>query len=362
MNKEIGLYIHIPFCERKCIYCDFASFVCENRQAYFDKLIKDIKQVNPATVKSIYLGGGTPSLVEVEYIEEIVTEIKKKFNIIEECEMTIECNPNSADFEKLKKYRELGFNRLSIGVQSLHDDMLRKIGRVHNSSQAIECVENAKKAGFFNISADLMLGLPDQKIEDLIQDAKRLVHLGITHISAYTLQVEEGTKLYEMVKDGLKLPPEDETAEMYNELAKYLEKFGFERYEISNFAKKGFESKHNINYWLRGEYVGFGLSAHSFMNGVRYFNSSLMSEYILGQGGQSEVLSKEDEVTEIIMLGLRCKFGFSLLELEKLGINLKKREKFKQLLDKKILILRDHQVTLNPDFYEVSNEVICELI
>lgn len=362
MNKEIGLYIHIPFCEQKCIYCDFASFVCENRQQYFGKLIKDIRNAEPTTVRSIYLGGGTPSLVEVEYIEEIVTELKKKFNLVQDCEMTIECNPNSATFEKLKKYKELGFNRLSVGVQSLHDDVLKKIGRVHSSNQAIECIKNAKKAGFFNISVDLMLGLPGQKMEDVIQDAKILDDLGITHISTYTLQVEAGTKLYEMVKKGLDLPTDDEIADMYNKLAKYLGELGFERYEISNFSKEGFESKHNINYWIRGEYIGFGLSAHSFLDGVRSFNSSKMSEYLLDKGGQSEALTNKDVITEKIMLGLRCKIGFSLLELEKLGVDLKNRKTFKQLLNKNVLILRDDRVTLNPNFYEVSNEVICELI
>ena len=365
MNK-IGIYVHIPFCESKCIYCDFASSVCnlEIKRKYFESLISEIKNCRyKRGVSTIYFGGGTPSSVDAKDIKKVLETVYENFDIDKNAEITIECNPNSATFEKLKEYRKMGFNRISFGVQSLHDETLKLIGRRHNSMQAFEAIDNAKKAGFKNISADLMIGLPGQSEEDLISDAEKLVNLNIKHISAYMLQVEENTPLFKKVESGeIIVPDEDECVKMYEALVKFLAKNGLNRYEISNFSKEGWNSRHNINYWKLGKYLGFGLAAHSFINNTRIANSRYMLDYLNRKGICKEKIDNKEHVVELIMLGLRCDVGVDTEKLFKLGYNIKNNAYFEKFIKNNIIKLDKNIIYLNPEYYGVSNTIICDLI
>lgn len=366
MNKSFSIYIHIPFCEKKCIYCDFASFVAKEdvKEKYFASLLDEIKSCKyQGKVRTIYIGGGTPSSVDEKYIKNILDEIRNKFEVQKNVEITIECNPNSATEEKLKFYKNIGINRISFGVQSLDDKILKIIGRLHNKNQAIDAIKTAKKMGFENISADIMIGLPGQTKSKLLSDAKTLLDLGINHISTYMLQLEEKAPLTRLVEKGvLKVPSDDKCVALYEALVAFLKKQDFERYEISNFAKSKTYSKHNLAYWQRREYLGFGLSAHSFVEGKRFANSKNMQDYLNRKNIECEKLSKEDEITEIIMLGLRCKLGFKISDLKKLGYDITKNKAYAEFLEKNILIKIGNVLRLNEDYYGVSNSVICGLL
>ena len=366
MNKQFSVYIHIPFCEQKCLYCDFASFVCgeDIKEMYFKALVNEIEKCKfEGKVKTIYFGGGTPSSIDEKYIKMVLDAIKKKFEIAKYAEVSIECNPNSTTLEKLMFYKKIGINRISFGVQSLQNKTLKQIGRLHNKKQALEAIKLAKVAGFKNISADLMIGLPGQTRGILLKDANELISQGINHISTYMLQLEERTPLASMVKNGeLKVPNDDKSVELYENLTKFLSEDGFERYEISNFAKDKSYSKHNLAYWQRKEYLGFGLSAHSFVDGKRFANSKKMQDYLNHKNIMTEKLSKEDEITEIIMLGLRCKFGFKISDLKTMGYDITKNKPYAEFLQKNILIKLGNSIRLNEKYYGVSNSVICELL
>lgn len=363
--KKIEIYVHVPFCESKCCYCSFASFVCEDKlkKDYFEFLLKEIdscKYKNRECV-SIYIGGGTPSCVDVQYIGDILKTIRRNFKVTENAEISIECNPNSADKTKLKAYRALGINRISFGVQSLDNKTLRFLGRRHNNKQAIKAIKLAQTVGFSNISADLLIGASFNS-KRLIKDACKLVKLGITHLSAYMLQIEENTPLCIGVEKGeVVLPNEDQCVCMYQQLVKKLEKKKFYRYEISNFSKKGFECIHNLGYWSGEEYVGFGLSAHSYVNGVRMANARSFSDYFAGKQ-EKEVLSNSQKIEEYIMLGLRCSLGISKSKLKKLGYDIESNKNYSLLLKQKVLFLKDDIINLNPDFYGVCNLVIVKLL
>lgn len=364
--SKLGIYVHIPFCESKCIYCDFASFVTPNevKEKYFDYLIKEIEGSNQRgrEVDTIYIGGGTPSCVDAGQIGSVINCLKDNFKVLPDAEISIECNPNSANYGKLKAYKEMGINRISFGVQSLDDETLKFIGRRHNRQGALQAIENANWAGFKNINADLLIGLPLVEGNKLCDNAKNLIDAGVTHISAYMLQVEEGTPLSKMVTENPKLlPSEDECVEEYYLLSKCLKEKGFDRYEISNFARSGYECKHNLKYWSREEYLGFGLGAHCFVGEKRISNSRNFERYFTGEKN-TEILSVEDKIQETVMLGLRCKLGFSKEELLKLGYDIDKNDKLSYYLNKNILKQEKGRVYLNPDYYGVSNFIIVELL
>lgn len=361
-----GIYVHIPFCESKCIYCDFASFVKDDdiKEKYFKFLLNEISssQYKGRKVDTIFVGGGTPSCVKSDYIANILKTIKENFIVEENAEVTIECNPNSISEEKLKKYLDSGINRISFGVQSLHDDALKVIGRLHNRKQALSAIEMAKKVGFKNINADLMLGLPKASIDKVIEDTKCLIECGVTHISAYMLQIEEKTPLAKMVEENPKFVlSDDETVEIYENLTKFLEKNGFLRYEISNFALSGAESKHNLKYWSGEDYIGFGLASHSLIDGKRIANSRDMEEYFKGIKKIDE-LSINEKIEEKIMLGLRCKLGFNLDELLTLGHDIEQNENYKDFLKRGILQKEKNTIKLNPEYYGVNNFIIVSLL
>lgn len=313
---SIALYIHIPFCKSKCLYCDFLSFAgIEN---YIDKYVKalidEIKQFETdKTVGSIFIGGGTPSVIDADYIAEIMSALYSRFKVSENAEITIEANPGTVDEKKLRTYRESGINRISFGVQSCSDKLLKRIGRIHSYRDVTECVTMAKAAGFDNINCDLMFSLPDQSCEDFLKSVECIAELGVSHISAYSLIVEEGTPFFDMYERGeLKPIDENEDRSMYHEGVKLLTKKGYRQYEISNFARDGKECRHNLVYWRRGEYKGFGLGAASLINETRLKNTEDFFAYIDGKNElETEKLTLSDRQEEFMFLGLRCTEGIT---------------------------------------------------
>ena len=364
--KNLSIYIHIPVCEQKCIYCAFVSYCVNNeiKNRYFQNLKKEIRERKiDREISSIYIGGGTPSCVDAKYIKEILEEIYKNYNLKKDIEITIECNPNSVDEEKLKVYKNIGINRISFGVQSLDNDTLKKLGRLHNKDQVFDAINNAKKVGFKNISVDLLLGLENQNMQDFEKHLQELIALDITHISAYMLEVEEKTKLFSMVENKeINLPNSEKTIEIYEKTVDFLQKNRFFRYEISNFSKIGYESKHNINYWKCNEYLGFGVAAYSYFEGYRFSNSINFSEYENKENIKYEKIDKSEKIEELIMLGLRCKFGFDYKEIIELGYDIFSNDYFKKYLNENILIKEDDRIYLNPSFYGVSNTIICDIL
>ena len=306
-NKELGIYIHIPFCQHKCDYCDFVSF--SNKQDFIENYIEAVKKeinnyfkdktlLETYTVTTIYIGGGTPSYINSKYILEImhVLEENLKNNVVkmEDMEITIEVNPGTVNKEKLEQYIKEKINRLSIGLQSTNNEMLKQIGRIHTYEQFLETYKIAKEVGFENINVDLMIGLPNQTIEDIKRSLKEIVQLNPTHISVYSLIIEEGTVIAQKIENH-QLEEMDEELErnMYWYVKNTLELNGYTHYEISNFAKEGKESKHNLNCWRQKEYIGIGLAAHSYLNYVRYTNTSEMKQYITRMNNLNEQIVKD---------------------------------------------------------------------
>lgn len=331
--EELGIYVHIPFCKRKCSYCDFKSFsnIDEiNQKKYVDALIKEIQNsqnTNKYIVTTIYLGGGTPSFINETYIKDILQAIYKKWEIKNDVEITIEVNPGTITKEKLEAYKNMGINRLSIGLQSTNNYLLNKIGRIHSYEEFIENYILARKIGFENINIDLMLALPEQNMEDLMQSVKKVINLNPEHISIYSLILEENTELWKKVKNKEEnLVEDDLEREMYWKSKKAFEAAGYIHYEISNYAKPGFESKHNKNCWSQKQYLGFGIAAHSYFNGKRFYNVEDLNKYITNIEKnefknniiiEEENRTKEDIAKEYMMLGLRKIEGVSISEFQR---------------------------------------------
>ncbi len=331
--KELGIYVHIPFCKQKCSYCDFISYCDKND--LIEKYIKALKQeienssVNEYEISTIYIGGGTPSYIESKYIGEILKTIKQKYNISKNVEITIEVNPGTATKEKLRDYVEAGINRISIGLQSCNNNLLKMIGRIHTYEDFLSTYKLAREVGFKNINVDLMIGLPNQTLDDVKKSLEEISKLNPEHISVYSLIVEEGTPIEKKIADGqLKLPNEELEREEYWEVKKFLESLGYKHYEISNFAKTGYESKHNLNCWEQKEYLGFGAAAHSYMKKTRYSNTENIEKYI-NQEMQSkqlhivhEVQKEEEQKKEYMLLGLRKIDGVQISSFKnKFGCN-----------------------------------------
>lgn len=324
-QKELGIYVHIPFCAKKCYYCDFISFPNKKEMIkdYIEALKKEIEYVridalnsieNPE-ITTIYIGGGTPSFIASKYIVDIIKTIKENFVICKEAEITLEVNPGTVTKEKLQIYKKSGVNRLSIGLQSTNNNLLKQIGRIHTYEQFIDTYNLARGIGFKNINVDLMLALPNQTINVLEDNVQKVIDLKPEHISVYSLILEEGTKLYDLVKNKeLNLLDDELEREMYWKVKKKLEQSGYNHYEISNYAKYGYESKHNMNCWEQEEYIGIGLAAHSYVNGIRYSNTEDIDEYIntykLGKNVKDIITIHEkqnsiDKQKEYMILGLR---------------------------------------------------------
>lgn len=328
--KRVGIYVHIPFCKQKCKYCDFISFSDKNelQEQYEKALLQEIENCEEKNlrVNTIYFGGGTPSIVPSNMIIRILCKIKEKFKVEEDAEITIEVNPGTVNEEKLQQYYENGFNRISIGLQATQNSILKKIGRIHSYEEFLKCYQEIKDVGFENINVDLMLALPLQTVEDLEESVLKVIQLHPNHISLYSLILEEGTPLAKEVKEGrVILPTEEEERRMYHLTKNILEKNGYSHYEISNFAQKGFESRHNKNCWNQEEYLGFGLAAHSYWNQKRYSNTNDLKQYIENQKENvhvHEIQTSEMEKKEYMMLGFRKIEGISISEFErKFAIN-----------------------------------------
>ena len=319
------IYIHVPFCERKCNYCAFNSKVsgAAERQAYVDALIKEINlRADDSLVETIYLGGGTPTTLSLVQLEKILCAVRKVFSVDERAELTIEANPGTVDGNYLRGLKSLGFNRLSLGVQSFDDELLKTLGRIHDSRAAIETVEHAK-IFFGNVSVDLMYGLPNQTLNHLRRDLEHVKALDVAHVSIYGLEVEEGTRFFE-IRNQLPLPDENTCADMYDLITETLPTFGYRRYEVSNFAKEGFESRHNVGYWTGKKYFGFGAGAHSFDGALRTSNVRDVAAYI--KGGVpivEEVITRQAAMEEFCFLGLRMTAGISAQTFrKKFGVNI----------------------------------------
>lgn len=318
----IGLYIHIPFCLKKCKYCDFNSFCASSsdKKRYLEALIKEAEKYKGTECDTVFIGGGTPTALETEDMQKLLVNIRGNFKIADGAEFTVEANPKTVDEKKLEIMLENGVNRLSVGVQSFNDAELRAIGRLHSAREASNTVMLAKKCGFENIGIDLMSALPGQTTDSFSKTLEIAAELDTTHISCYSLILEEGTPLYEEYCGGtLALPDEDTERAMYEYACDFLNKKGFRQYEISNFAKPGKKSRHNLKYWNCDEYIGIGLSAHSYLNGVRFSDTDNFEQYISENylSGESERLTLKDKMSEFMFMGLRKTEGVSKEEFSK---------------------------------------------
>ena len=375
--KNSALYIHIPFCDHKCIYCDFYSIITtDNINSFLVSLKREIDfysevYSNERYFTSVYFGGGTPSLMEPGYIKEIIEYLKKKFSVSEDAEITLETNPGTVNKEKLKKFLNIGINRLSIGIQSFNEDELKFLTRIHDRETAIATIKDALSTGFKNISADLIFNLPGQTKDKWLHNLEIMAQLPVKHISAYSLILERGTILNKMVLDGkVKLQEDDYDAELYELTIDFMEAHGFIQYEVSNFAKPDFECVHNKAYWEYRDYLSFGPSAHSFIDRKRWWNFSSLKRYIneieknkYAVAG-SEIINKKQFFDEYIMLALRSK-GINIpdLQLRFGGEWFKSKRGYISRLQKNNLLVINHdQMKLTKNGYALCDEILYNIL
>ena len=372
-NSPMEIYIHIPFCIRKSDYCDFLSGPSgpEEQAEYVQALLREIQAVEEGegrSVSSIFIGGGPPSVLDERLLGDILREIRNRFKMEEDAEITIEVNPGTANIGKLQAYREMGINRLSIGLQSPEDRELKILGRIHNYGQFLETYQEARTVGFDNINIDLMSAIPDQTYEGWVKNLRTVAELEPEHISAYSLIVEEGTPF---AARKLNLPDEDTEYNMYEATAQILKEYGFEQYEISNYARKGRECRHNVGYWTRQDYLGFGLGASSLYGKERFANTADMKKYLESSKNPEKIrekepsLTREDEMAEFMFLGLRMTKGISKADFQRCfgctiesvyGEVLEKYESMELLLEK------DGRIFLSREGIHVSNSIMAEFL
>ena len=357
MNR--GLYIHFPFCEKKCFYCDFYSLADMSlKEDYINALVREIKKYEKENIDTVFFGGGTPSLFSPLQLEKVMTAIFDTFNIDENAEITLEGNPMSAsEAHKLSYFKSLGVNRLSLGVQSFSDTELKALGRGHTREDALFSIKKAMEAGFDNISIDLMLGIPYQDEKSLKESLS--LALPLSHISLYALSIEENTVFGRKEKKGEDLHLPENDRELYLSSCQILEENGFEHYEISNFAKEGKRSRHNMKYWKAEEYIGIGASAHSYYKGERFSCPSSIKAFIeKAQKEDSYANTKKDRLEEFVMLSLRLSDGLDLNKLEtKPDISL-----IKELEKNNLLKLKDNKISLTNEGFYVSNSIIVKIM
>ena len=372
-NSPMEIYIHIPFCIRKCDYCDFLSGPSGPKEQadYVQALLREIQAAEEGegrSVSSIFIGGGTPSVLDERLLGDILREIRNRFKMKEDAEITIEVNPGTANIGKLQAYREMGINRLSIGLQSPEDRELKILGRIHNYGQFLETYQEARTVGFDNNNIDLMSAIPDQTYEGWVKNLRTVAELEPEHISAYSLIVEEGTPF---AARKLNLPDEDTEYNMYEATAQILKEYGFEQYEISNYARKGRECRHNVGYWTRQDYLGFGLGASSLYGKERFANTADMKKYLENSRNPEKIrekepsLTREDEMAEFMFLGLRMTKGISKADFQRCfgctiesvyGEVLEKYESMELLLEK------DGRIFLSREGIHVSNSIMAEFL
>lgn len=372
-TASMEIYIHIPFCAKKCEYCDFLSGPAggKEQRAYVQALLKEIRAAEEGqgrSVSSIFIGGGTPSLLKEDLLGSVLNEIYKKFNLEPEAEISIEVNPGTVSLKKLEAYRRMGINRLSIGLQSTDDRELKTLGRLHNYAQFLETYQAAGNAGFDNVNIDLMSALPDQTYEGWVTNLRRTAELSPAHISAYSLIIEEGTPF---ALRELNLPDEETEYRMYEDTAAILKEYGYEQYEISNYAKKGKRCRHNVGYWTRCDYLGFGLGAASLWGNKRFSNTADMEEYLNNSAFPERirlmepVLSREDEMAEFMFLGLRMTEGVSEAAFrQEFGVEMRGiyGEVLKKYTDMELLEEKDGRIFLTRKGIHVSNSVMSDFL
>ena len=372
-NSPVEIYIHIPFCIRKCDYCDFLSGPSGPKEQadYVQALLREIQAVEEGegrSVSSIFIGGGTPSVLDERLLGDILKEIRNRFKMEEDAEITIEVNPGTANIGKLQAYREMGINRLSIGLQSPQDRELKILGRIHNYEQFLETYQEARTVGFDNINIDLMSAIPDQTYEGWVKNLRTVAELEPEHISADSLIVEEGTPF---AARKLNLPDEDTEYNMYEATAQILKEYGFEQYEISNYARKGRECRHNVGYWTRQDYLGFGLGASSLYGKERFANTADMKKYLENSRNPEKIrekepsLTREDEMAEFMFLGLRMTKGISKADFQKcFGCTIE--SVYGEVLEKYesmgLLLEQDGRIFLSREGIHVSNSIMAEFL
>lgn len=387
--KNIGIYIHIPFCKQKCKYCDFVSFVNKESmmEDYFKCLLMEIEEkakdynleiVNGIEqkigVNTIYIGGGTPSFVNPKYIGMVISKIKECFKVLKTAEITIEVNPGTVIKSKLEYYYRLGINRISIGLQSTNDRLLKMLGRIHNYSEFIDTYNLAREVGFKNINVDLMIGLPNQSTEEVKDSLEKIINLSPEHIAMYSLIVEESTAIFDLIETGkLILPNESIEREMYWLVKRRLEEAGYKHYEISNFAKKNKESRHNMNCWKQESYLGFGTAAHSYFNGTRFSNIDNLKQYInnyLAGASVHNIIFHENQdktsmMKEYMMLGLRKIDGVDITKFKnKFSENPVYifRNELNKLISEDLLEIDENSIKLTDKGLDLANQVWIEFV
>lgn len=388
MNDEknnLGIYIHIPFCVKKCDYCDFLSFKYDSylQKDYVKAVINEIESLREYgdhhKISTIFIGGGTPSIIDENDIILIMDRIKNVFNIEENAEnvmaeeVTIECNPGTLTKEKLLAYKQAGINRLSIGLQSANDEELKRLGRIHNFKEFVDNYKLAREVGFENINIDLMSALPGQTMDDWTDTLNKVIALKPEHISAYSLIIEEGTPFYKIYgEENVDLLPDEETdRQIYQKTKKILESYGYYRYEISNYAKPGYQCIHNSSYWERIPYLGIGLGSSSLLNNKRFHNVRNISEYIKYSYDhnkireETEELTKNQQMEEFMFLGLRMSQGINRQEFMKqfhIDINQIYGQVLSKLSSEKLLMIEEEQISLTEKGIDVSNYVLAEFL
>ena len=374
----LGLYIHIPFCVTKCKYCDFNSFKIDLNEKikYLNYLGEEMKlykeEIKNREIDSVFVGGGTPSILNENEINILFEKIKENFNIKSNAEITMECNPGTLTLNKLKVMKKSGVNRLIIGLQAVQNHHLKYIGRIHTFEEFEKNYHDAKQMGFDNINIDLMYALPNQSREDWMESLEKVVKLNPTHISAYSLILEENTELFKMYeRDEFNLLDENTDIEMYEYTIDYLKSHGYNQYEISNYAKDNFECKHNVLYWKCEEYVGIGASASGYFNGIRYNNICELDNYekMILEGEKpiewEEKLSIKDEIEESIFLGLRMNEGIQISDFkEKYNFDFEKefKNEIEKLSKMELIEIDNNLMKLTQKGREISNSVFVEFI
>lgn len=378
-NLDKGIYIHIPFCKQKCFYCDFVSFCDKDEyiERYWQAIKKEIEFKNKlvdSKISTIYYGGGTPSYIDANIIVDILKTIKENYTLTDDCEITIEVNPGTITKEKLELYFNAGINRISIGLQTANDELLKKIGRIHSYDEFIETYQLARQVGFKNINVDLMFGLPGQTVQDLKLSLENIIKLSPEHISVYSLILEEGTKLYDLVKEKkVDLPYEDTERNMYWYIKNTLELNGYNHYEISNFSKIGYESKHNINCWKQMEYIGFGTAAHSYLDSKRFSNIESVKIYIENienyKMEKNSIIHEEQNEEEIkkefMLLGLRKIQGVNIQDFKnKFGDSpiFMYMNELSKLVDDGLIIIEEDNIRLTSKGLDFANIVWEEFV
>ena len=366
-----GIYVHVPFCKQKCRYCDFVSFpekigLSESYMAcVYREMAMRAPELKDYKFDTLYIGGGTPSVIDESYIAMLVAAAKKHYNLSKDAEITIEMNPGTVSASKIDLYKKVGINRFSVGLQSANDKILSDLGRVHTLNQFITCAKLLKGCNF---SVDIMIGLKGQTLEDISQAIDIAALYGASHISMYALTPEDGTPIYTDYLNG-ELPDSDEVAEQYAFGVKKLKELGFERYEVSNFCKKGRESRHNLNYWRRGEYIGFGVSASSHINNVRFTNTFDLDEYFkciisnhFAKIDRTEITPPEQR-DEYVMLAMRTAAGVDTVEYERL-FNLSFMQEYASAIAKNrdYLNISDGRVSIKDEYLFVQNTIIVDFL